>query len=135
MDALFFLTRREHALGVASCDDLPTEPVTDALALADPSAISALAAALGSTARLKPLRDATCRSFPVWELGPYLTGRIAAIDAAGIDTVSEAWRKQAGSGLDADAYELACCLTDLRAAVRAGSEGELLFVLLEERAW
>ena len=31
--------------------------------------------------------------------------------------------------------ELAACLGDLREAIRAGDEGETLFVLLEERAW
>lgn len=135
VDALFFLTRREDALGVASSDDLPSEPVTDALALADPSPLVALANALGAAARLQPLRDATCRSFPVWDLGPELTRRLAELDDAGVDLASEAWLEHASASLDADAYELACCLGDLRDAVRAGSGGESLFVLLEERAW
>ena len=69
MDALFFLTRREHAVGIAASDDLPSDPVTDPLRIADPSALLSLAAAFGVDARTRPLRDATCRSFPVWELG------------------------------------------------------------------
>lgn len=135
MDALFFLTVRDEALGVASSDDLPCEPVTDALRVEDPSPLSALAEVLGAEARIRPLRDATCRSFPVWALGREFTRRVAQLDDEGIDEIAERWRKHAGASLDADLYETATCLADLRNAARSGEANEALFVLLEERAW
>jgi hypothetical protein len=135
MDALFFLTRRDDALGVASSDDLPCEPVADPLRLEDPSPLAGLAEVLGADARIRPLRDATCRSFPVWELGAELTRRIAALGDDGIDDVAERWRKHSGGSLDADLYEVATCLVDLRNAARPAEAGETLFALLEERAW
>jgi hypothetical protein len=135
MDALFFLTRREAALGVAASDDLPSEPVADALRLDGPSPLLGLAEVLGVEARIRPLRDATCRSFPVWELGPELTRQIAGLDDAAIDAAAERWLKHADASLDSDLYELASLLTDTRDAIRAGDAAETLFVLLEERAW
>jgi len=135
MDALFFLTRREDALGVASSDDLPSEPVADALRLDDPSPLRGLATAVGVEARIRPLRDATCRSFPVWELGLEVARRIAGLADDAIDEAAVRWLKQAEASLDADLYELSSCLSDLRDAIRAGGDAESLFVLLEERAW
>lgn len=135
MDALFFLARSEDALGVASSDDLPSEPVADALRLVDPSPLLGLAQALGVGAKMRPLRDATCRSFPVWQLGREITHCIAGFDDAEIDAAAERWHKHSETGLDADLYELAGCLADLRDALRNGDTGEKLFVLLEERAW
>jgi hypothetical protein len=135
VDALFFQTRPEDAFGVASSDDLPTEPVADALRLEDSAPLLVLAQTLGVEAKIRPLRDATCRSFPVWQLSHELTQRIARLDDEEIDAAAERWRKHSEAGLDADLYELARCLADLRSAVRSGAEGERLFVLLEERAW
>ena len=135
MDALFFLTRREDAVGVAASDDLPSEPVADALRIVDPSPLVGLAEALGVETRVRPLRDATCRSFPVWDLGREVTRRIAELADSAIDETAEHWRKHSGSGLDDDPYELTSCLEDLRDAARAGDADERLFVLLEERAW
>ena len=135
MDALFFLSRHEQALGVAASDDLPAEPVADALQLDDPSALLGLADVLGVERGIRPLRDATCRSFPVWDLGDEITARIAALDDAEIDAAAERWHASGATHLDADLYELASCLGDLREAVHGGYEGERLFVLLEERAW
>ena len=135
MDALFFLTRSEDALGVASSDDLPTEPVADALRLEDPSPLLGLARVLGVEARVRPLRDATCRSFPVWQMGSELSHRIAGLDDAEIDAAAERWQVHSETSLDADLYELTGCLADLRNALRGGDTGERLFVLLEERAW
>jgi hypothetical protein len=135
MDALFFLTRREAALGVASSDDLPVEPAADALRIDDPSALVGLAEVLGVETRLRPLRDATCRSFPVWEFSREFTRCIAALGDADLDDAALRWQKHAETSLDTDHYELACCLVDLRGAIRSGEEGDALFVLLEERAW
>lgn len=135
MDALFFWARREDALGVASSDDLPVEPAADALRFDGSSPIAVLGEVLGVGSHARPLRDATCRSFPVWELDAALLQRIEALDDSEIDGAAEAWHAHEGSRLDADLYELACCLRDLREAIHTGDAGEALFVLLEERAW
>ena len=135
MDAFFFLTRREGALKVASRDDLPSEPGADALRIEDPSPLLGLAEVLGVEHGARPLRDATCRSFPVWDLGSDLTQRIAGLDDTEIDDAAERWQKHDETSLDADLFELACCLGDLREALLGRSEAETLFVLLEERAW
>lgn len=135
MDALFFWARREDALGVASSDDLPVEPAADALRFDGPSPVEALAEVLAVGSYARPLRDATCRSFPVWELAPALQRRIEGLDDSAIEDAAEAWHAHEASRLDADLYELACCLRDLRATIRTGDASEALFVLLEERAW
>jgi hypothetical protein len=135
MDALFFLSSRDDAIGVSASDDLPSEPVADALRLEDPSALRELALILGVERPPKPLRDATCRSFPVWELGPALGNRLSALSDAAIDDTAEQWQKSAETSLDADLYELAGCLGDLRQALREAAPSDALYVLLEERAW
>jgi hypothetical protein len=135
MDALFFLARREAAAGVTCSRDLPVDPAAEPLRLEEPSPLAGLARVLGVPPCVRPLRDATCRSFPVWELGAEITRRIAKLDDAEVDDVAERWQKHDETALDADLYELATCLGDLREAIRCGAEGESLFVLLEERAW
>lgn len=135
MDALFFLACREDAMGVSASDDLPSAPVANALRLENPSALRELALILEVERPPRPLRDATCRSFPVWELGPALSNRICALSNAAIDDTAEQWQKSAETSLDADLYELAGCLGDLREALRASAASESLYVLLEERAW
>jgi hypothetical protein len=135
MDALFFLSRGEDALGVASSHDLPVEPIGAPLRIEDPSPLAGLSLVLGVERRARPLRDATCRSFPVWELGRDLTRRIGGLDDADLDRAAEQWLKHDETSLDADLYELASCLGDLRDAIRAAEREEALFVLLEERAW
>ena len=49
--------------------------------------------------------------------------------------LAEAWQKHDEASLDAEAWELAECLADLREARRDAEPGDSLFVLLEERAW
>jgi len=135
MDALFFLCGREQALGVSASDDLPAEPVAEALQLDDPSPLLNLAEALGAESAIRPLRDATCRSFPVWDLGDEVAAHIAALDDDEIDAAAERWHAKGATCLDADLYELSSCLGDLRDALHSRGAGERLFVLLEERAW
>jgi hypothetical protein len=135
MDAIFFSCPTAAAAGVASSDDLPCEPVTEALRLADPSPLVALAHLLAVESPPRPLRDATCRSFPVWALGHTLAARVQSLTGEEIDALAESWHRQCGSSLDADLYELCTCLADLRAAAKRCEAGEGLFVLLEERAW
>ncbi|MEE2674526.1 MAG: hypothetical protein VX466_12070 [Myxococcota bacterium] len=135
MDALFFLARREDALNVASSDDLPSEPVADALRIEGPAPLVGLGEILEVERRARPLRDATCRSFPVWDVGSGITQHIAGLDDDGVDDAAERWWKRHAKSLDADLFQIACCLSDLRDAIREGDPGETLFVLLEERAW
>jgi hypothetical protein len=135
MDAILFLCRREDAREVAASDDLPVEPCSDPVRVEDATPLAQLASILGVDRKPRPLRDASCRSFPVWDLGSEITRRIAQLDDAEIDDAAERWLKDCETSLDADLYELACCLGDLRAAIRQGEVGETLFVLLEERAW
>lgn len=135
MDAVFFLCCRDDAARVSSSRDLPGEVAADPLRIEEPSPLAGLAQVLGVTPGPGPLRDATCRSFPVWDLGVELARRIAALDDAEIDDAAERWQKHDETSLDADCYELSCCLGDLREALRSRSEDEGLFVLLEERPW
>jgi hypothetical protein len=134
LDATFFTTEPERAQGVATFDDLPVDPAGDALRGASPAALLALVALLGGDPerQARPLRDATCRSFPIWDLGLAASARIAAAGDAEIDGLASAWLGQVAA-LDADAHEVAELLGEIRAALRAGPEGARVFALLEER--
>ncbi len=135
MDAWFFLARPEAARDVSSSHDLPVAAAAEPLRIEDPSPLAGLANLLGASGRARPLRDATCRSFPVWQMGAELSQRIAALGDAEIDDTAERWQKHDETSLDADSFELAMCLADLREAIRNGDPEDVLFVLLEERPW
>lgn len=134
MHAVFFLARREDALGVASSHDLSADPAAEPLRVDDPTPLQAFGACLGEGARLRPLRDASCRSFPVFEVTRAATLRVATLDDEGIDGAAAHWKRLAADRVDADPWELAGRLQDLRTALRTRAQGERLFVLLEERA-
>jgi hypothetical protein len=134
MDAVFFLASRRAAPRVTSSHDLSAEPAADALQLEDPSPLTGLARVLGVEGRVARLRDATCRSFPVWDLGAEVTRRIGALDDSALDDAAEHWHAGNAASLDADPYDLALCLGELRDAIRASDGVETLFALLEERA-
>ena len=134
MEAVFFLARPEDAIAVASSDHLLPDPVGDPLRLSDPSPLVGLAGILGVGGRVDPLRDATCRSFPVWDLGPGILKRLSTLAEDEIDGLAQEWHEQNENRLDADLYELAMCLTDLREASRECECEQHLFALLEERA-
>jgi hypothetical protein len=135
MEALFFSSLPDEATGVTSSHDLPGDLIAEALRIEDPSPLAGLARLLGVDRPPRPLRDATCRSFPVWALGPDLSTRLGSLGDDEIDDLAERWQKHDESSLDADLYELAGCLADLREAVRRLEPAESVFVLLEERAW
>ena len=120
---------------MASSDDLPAEVPTDPLVLADPSPLSVLAEVLGSDHKVRPLRDATCRSFPVWDLGADTTRRLGELDDAALEVAAQRWQEKSGARLDADLYELTTHITELRQAILEGEPGDRLFALLEERAF
>ena len=136
MDATFFTTDLERALGVFTYDDLPVDPAGDPVRVPSPGFVFALIALLGGdrARQARPLRDATCRSFPIWDLGPHVSERLARADDPEIDTLAAAWLAM-GEAVDSDAYELALLLGEIRAALRCRAAGERLFVLLEERAF
>jgi hypothetical protein len=138
MDATFFTARPQEAMGVSAWDDIPDEPAGESLRIASPGALSALGRLLcGETARVvAPLRDATCRSFPVWAFDAELGRRIAELSDEEIDAVAERWLEDPGlQGTEGDLYEVATLLADLREAIRDRSGPEQqLFVLIEQRA-
>ena len=84
---------------------------------------------------LVTIRDATCRSFPVWALGAEATRALGDLVGERADDVAARWHEAHGARLDADPYELACCLGELQSAIAGATSGDGLFVLLEERAW
>jgi hypothetical protein len=93
MEAIFFTAAPEQALGLCSSDDLVdagVEPAGEPLPLPSPAALMALVSALGTDGRhaLAPLRDATCRSFPVWKFSAQATSALARLDAEAIDAVA-----------------------------------------------
>jgi hypothetical protein len=138
MDATFFTAQRQDAMGVSAWDDIPDEPAAEPLRIADPRALTALGRLLcgEGVAGIAPLRDATCRSFPVWAFASALRCRIAELADEEIDPLAERWLQDpACAGMEGDLYELSTLLTDLRATLRDRQQpGEELFVLLEQKA-
>ncbi|MBW2272977.1 MAG: hypothetical protein JRG96_06880 [Deltaproteobacteria bacterium] len=138
MDATFFTAQRPAAMSVSAWDDIPDEPAAEALRIPDPGALTALGKLLCGEGKtlVAPLRDATCRSFPVWSFDPALSRRIAELDDTEIDGLAERWQRDPGcAGMEGDLYELSTLLADLREALRQRPDsGEELFVLLEQKA-
>lgn len=136
MDATFFTAQRDEAMGVSAWDDIPDEPAGESLRVGGPGALKALGKLLcgEEAARVGPLRDATCRSFPVWAFDSALTRRIVELTDDEIDVLAERWLEDPGcAGMECDLYELSTLLTDLRQVLRDHPEPEL-FVLLEQKA-
>lgn len=133
MELVFFIARPEDALGVCSSHDLPVDMAADPILADGPAALLGLAD--GMAAKRPPpfsqLRDATCRSYPVWSLSPPLCSRLEALDDAGIDALAERWHPHP----ETDAFDRARCLGALREALRDRGKDEVLFALLEERAF
>ncbi len=140
LDATFFSTEPDRALGVFAYDDLPVDPAGDPLRVPSPACVLALVELLGGDRKrqARPLRDATCRSFPIWDMGPQVVARIAVADDAALDRIAEGWFaaiRDVEADADTDAYELASLLVEVRAALRDAAHGASLFVLMEERAY
>lgn len=131
MEATFFESSRGEAAGVASLDDLPGEPVGESLRFESLAWLRRLAELVGLPASDfgEPLRDATCQSFPVWELGDRMCERVARLSDQSLDVAAERWVDAAVA--DADAHELCELLCALRQAL---AEGASLYVLIEEKA-
>jgi hypothetical protein len=138
MEAIFFVSRPEDAMGVTCVEDLPGDSAAEPLLLESLGALSGLVEALlgGASDALRPMRDATCRSFPVWAFSDETHEAISQLDAVATEQVARSWHEYAADSLgDADLYDLSLCLEDLRDALRLRAPGERLFVLLEEKAW
>jgi len=137
MEAVFFVSAPGAAIGVACVDDLPGDPAAEPLAFDAPAALAGFVEALLGTARdaLRPLRDATCQSFPVFSLSRELAAAVADLDATSLDAVAERWYERAADSLrDATPYDLSVCLGEIRDSLRASDDDERLYVLLEEKA-
>ena len=134
MEIVFFVSRPDEALGVTSSDDLPGEIAADPMESEGPAGLTSLARALGvlpAERAARPLRDATCRSFPVWQLDDRVSLRLAALDEVTLDECAMKWSPNA----DSDLHERACCLSDLQSALHESADDERLFALFEERAF
>jgi len=132
VEIVFFLAHPSDARSVTSSHDLPGDPAAEAIAARGPGALLDLAVAVAGedATGFAPLRDETCRSYPVWSVSRRLSDRIEGLDDETIDAIAHAWRPHD----DTDAWERATCLAALRDALRDRDAGEGLFALLEERA-
>ena len=138
MEATFFVCPREDAVGVGDIDDLPCEPAGEPVRIESTGVLAALARCLcgDAASAVEPLRDATCRSFPVFEFANSVPQALAALSAERIDEMAESWLADASwKDADIDLYEAACLLTEIRRSLRDRKAPEaMLFVLLEEKA-
>ena len=123
---------------MSAWDDLPTDPAAEAVRIPSPAVLTALAELMCGEARgvVTPLRDATCRSFPVWAFDPGFSRALADLPDSAIEGLAEDWLEHVSCAeLDADVYELCMLLTDLRQAVGEHLDpAQQLFVLLQETA-
>jgi hypothetical protein len=138
VEATFFACRREDAIGVSSIDDLPCDPAGESIRIESPGIMTALAKSVcGPSAKnVEPLRDATCRSFPVFEFSKTVSDAISDLSDARVDEVSQVWFADPNwRGADIDLHELGCLLADIRGALSEQTgRAACLFVLLEEKA-
>ena len=138
MEATFFTCPRANAIGISSIDDLPCEPAGESIRINSSKVLSALAITLcgESRGKVEPLRDATCRSFPVFEFAGEVARTLRGLPESRIDGVASDWLSIASSlGADSDLYETSTLLADIRQALRESDSPEAgLYVLLEEKA-
>jgi hypothetical protein len=138
LEATFFIAPSAKASGVSSVDDIPGEPAAEPLVVASPGPLLVLTKLLGAagSGAVSPLRDATCRSFPVWEYRADVAATLSALSEEEIEGIAEALANDpSAAGMDADLFELATLLSDLGESLRSSSDPEdRLFVLLEEKA-
>ena len=133
MEIIFFVATPGEACGVASSDDLPNDAAAEPIEADGLMALASMAEALGidASGAATPLRDATCRSFPVWQVGGGVCRRLLSLDHQGLDECATKWAPNSA----ADPYERASCLSDLQTALREMTNEERLFALFEERAF
>jgi hypothetical protein len=138
MEATFFSCPRSDAIGVAAIDDLPCEPAGESVRIESAGVLSALARVLcgEGASKVEPLRDATCRSFPVFELPGSVRRTLVGLVEDEIDGYAAAWISDPSwHGADIDLYEAATLLSEIRRTLHELDSDEAgLFVLLEEKA-
>lgn len=134
MEATFFKARRDDALRAASQEDLSIEPAGEPVRVESMAWLLRLSELLGLAGQGfgAPLRDTTCRSFPLWQLPSALIERLADLDDDALDVLAEAWHDE--SQADADLYELGQLLVELREALQTRGDDEALYLLVEEKA-
>lgn len=134
MEATFFASPRSEAVGVSCQEDLPREPAGEPVKFESIAWLRRLSELVGLSAAefAAPLRDATCQSFPVWELGRELCQQLGKLGDEELDAVAVRWVDEAVA--DADAHELSELLCQLREALRLAGSDDRLYVLLEEKA-
>ncbi|MDP6977347.1 MAG: hypothetical protein QF570_01950 [Myxococcota bacterium] len=141
MEVTFFISSASRAAGVMQYDDIPTEPIGEPLSMTSTQPLVALAQAVGGEARgagsLRPLRDATCQSYPIVHFEPTVVRALASLKDSEIDPVAGQWLELANwEDGEIDLYELSQCVEELRAGLgRVRDLGERLYILLEEKAW
>jgi len=134
VEIIFFVSRPDEAMVVARSDDLLGDVAAEPMEADGPEGLASLASALGVGPDRRaawPLRDATCRSFPVWQLDDLLCRRLAALDEVTLDECAMKWSPNTVS----DLHERASCLSDLKRAICESADDERLFALFEERAF
>ena len=92
MEATFFVAKQQQAIGVRQYDDLPVEPIGEPLEIPSFKTLVALAAAVSGDAQgpMKPLRDATCQSFPIFSFEPSVIKALANATEDEIDDIARA---------------------------------------------
>jgi len=141
MEATFFISHPRGAAGVLQYDDIPSEPIGEPLSMSSTGNLLALARAVmgegGQSAVLKPLRDATCQSYPIVSFEPSVVRGLAGLADKEVDEVAARWLEFSDwEDGEIDLYELAQCIEELRTGLGEVRDlGERLFILLEEKAW
>ncbi len=141
MEATFFISSANRAAGVLQYDDIPTEPIGEPLSMTSTQPLVALARAVAGEERvassLRPLRDATCQSYPIVQFEPVVVRALATLKDSEIDPVAELWLSLANwEEGEIDLYELSQCVEELRAGLgHVRDLAERLYILLEEKAW
>jgi hypothetical protein len=139
MEATFFVSNQKQAVRVRHYDDLPVDPIGEPLRIPSTKALVALATALSGeeSGPMRPLRDATCQSFPIFTFEPAVVRALAKLSDEDMDEIAQSWLEGANwNEGEVDLYELSDFLKDLQEGLGAiRNLGERLFILLEEKAY
>ncbi len=139
MEATFFVAKQQQAVGVLNYDDLPVEPIGEPLKIPSFKTLVALASAVSGGAEdpIKPLRDATCQSFPIFSFEPSVVNALANAVEDDFDKIARLWLDTADwEDQGPDLYELSEFLKELKEGIGTiRNLGERLYILLEEKAY
>jgi hypothetical protein len=139
MEATFFVSNQKQAVRVRHYDDLPVDPIGEPLCIPSPKALVALASALSGHEQgpMRPLRDATCQSFPIFTFEPGVVRALVNLSEEEVDEIAASWIDGANwDEGDVDLCELSDFLKELREGLGSiRNLGERLYILLEEKAY